>query len=129
MKLGFVEKVGSIGSIIAAAACPACFPLLAVVGAALGLGVLRPLEGTVFLVFQVLVGVALVGNIISFLNHRGLLSLIVGIISPLLIFFSVHVFWNSFLLYLGLFGLMVASILNFIANRRCKTCIAVKKNE
>ncbi len=82
MKLGFVEKVGSIGSIIAAAACPACFPLLAVVGAALGLGVLRPLEGTAFLAFQVLVGVALVGNIISFLNHRELLPLIVGIISP-----------------------------------------------
>jgi len=44
--------------------------------------VLRPLEGTVFLAFQVLVGVALVGNIISFLNHRELLPLIVGIISP-----------------------------------------------
>jgi mercuric ion transport protein len=82
MKLEFVEKVGSIRSIIAAAACPTCFPLLAVVGAALGLGVLRPLEGTVFLTFQVLVGVALVGYIISFLNHRELLPLIVGIISP-----------------------------------------------
>jgi hypothetical protein len=40
MQRAFVEKFGSIGAIIAAAACPICFPKLALIGSAVGLGVL-----------------------------------------------------------------------------------------
>ena len=74
MKLGFIEKIGSIGAFVAAAACPACFPLLAIVGATLGLGVLSPFEGWVFVLFKSLVLVALAGNVLSFLHHRTLLG-------------------------------------------------------
>ena len=114
--------MGSIGSVIAALACPACFPFFAVVGSALGLGVFLPFEGTVFLVFQILVGLALVGNIISFFSHRKLLPLVVGVMSPLLIFFAIYIYWNSRFLYAGLFGLLAASVLNFMAKRRCASC-------
>ena len=72
MKWGFVEKIGSIGALLAAAACPACFPSLAVVGATLGLGVLSSFEGWAFVLFKSLVLVALVGNVLSYLNHRTL---------------------------------------------------------
>lgn len=124
MKFGFIEKIGSIGSLISALACPACFPVFAVVGAALGLGVFHPFEGIVFVVFRVLVLVALAGNILVFFNHRRLLPLVVGVASPAMIFFTIYVYWNSTLLYVGLFGLLAASVLNFIANRACKTCKA-----
>jgi len=122
---GKVEKIGSIGSFLAALACPACFPMFAVVGSALGLGFLRPYEGWVFLAFRILVLIALIGNVISFLNHRNKAALAVGIGSPLLIFFSLYIYFNPFFMYFGLFGLVVASILNYISNRQC--AINVKK--
>jgi mercuric ion transport protein len=94
MKSEVVEKVGTIGALLAAVACPACFPLLAVVGAALGLGIFRPFEGWVFVVFQVLVLIALIGNILSFLRHRRVLPLILGVTSPALILFSLYIWFN-----------------------------------
>jgi mercuric ion transport protein len=122
MRTGVVEKIGAIGALVTAAACPACFPMLAVVGAALGLGVLRPFEGWVFMVFQVLVVIAILGNILSFVRHRRAFPLIIGLSGPLLIFFALYVRFNQVLLYVGLFGLAAASILNFIANRQCARC-------
>ncbi len=121
-KIGIIEKLASIGAVIAAAACPACFPVLAVVGSVLGLGVLHRFEGSVFLVFQILVLLALAGNVASFLGHRRILPLIVGVVSPLIIFFALYVQFHPLMLYLGLFGLAAASVLSFIANRRCARC-------
>jgi mercuric ion transport protein len=122
MKLGFVDKIGSIGSLVTAAACPACFPMLAVVGSAVGLGVLRPLEGKVFLAFQLLVGVSLVGSFISYFNHRKILPLLIGVISPGLIFFALYIRFHSVIIYSGLLGLAVASVMNLLANRHCRKC-------
>ncbi len=122
MKASVIERIGSVGAVIAAAACPACFPMLAIVGSALGLGVLRAFEGPVIFVFRVLVLVALAGNLISFSRHRRLSPLIVGVLSPLLIFFTLYVQFNQLLLYFGLFGLAAASLLNFMANRQCARC-------
>ena len=101
LNLGFIDKIGSIGSLLAAAACPACFPMWAVVGSALGLGILHPFEGKVFFVFQLLVAVALVGSIISYFNHRKVLPLLTGTISPALIFFGLYVFFHPVIVYSG----------------------------
>jgi len=117
---GIVEKVGSVGSFLAALSCPACFPMFAVVGSALGLGFLQPYEGWVFLAFRILVLIALIGNIISYLNHQNKIALIIGVGSPLLIFFSLHIYFHPILMYSGLFGLLIASILNYIFNRQCR---------
>ena len=122
MKASIIEKIGSVGALIAAAACPACFPMLAIVGSAPGLGVLQPFEGPIFFVFRILVLVALVGNVISFARHRRFLPLIVGVVSPLLIFFTLYVQFNQLFLYSGPIGLGAASVLNFIANRQCARC-------
>ncbi len=119
MKSGVIEKIGTVGALLAAAACPACFPLLAIAGTALGLGIFQPFEGWVFIAFQILVIIATLGNILSFSRHRRAFPLIIGLTGPLMIFFSLYVRFNQFLLYLGLFGLAVASVLNFVANRQC----------
>jgi hypothetical protein len=58
MQRTVVEKVGSIGAIIAALACPICFPKLALVGLAVGLGVLAPYEGYMAKGVQVLIRTA-----------------------------------------------------------------------
>lgn len=123
MKVDFIEKMGSVGALLAAGACPVCFPMLAVVGSALGLGVLRPYEGKVFFVFQFLVLLALAGNVISFFTHRNVLALVVGIAGPVLIFFALYIHFSPAVLYAGLFGLIAASTLNALAKRRCRKCI------
>jgi len=122
VKSGVIEKIGTIGAVLAAAACPACFPMLAVVGTALGLGIFRPFEGWVFTVFQILVIIAMSGNIVSFFRHRRVIPLMIGLASPLLIFFALYIRFDQLLLYLGLLGLAAASVLNFIANRQCARC-------
>ncbi len=43
--LGLFDKVGSVGSIISATCCAACFPALASLGASIGLGFLSAYEG------------------------------------------------------------------------------------
>jgi mercuric ion transport protein len=40
-----LEQTGTWGAVVAAILCPMCFPKLALIGAALGLGVLAPYEG------------------------------------------------------------------------------------
>jgi mercuric ion transport protein len=122
VKSGLIEKTATIGAILGAAACPACFPMLAIVGTALGFGIFRPFEGWVFVAFQVFIGLALIGNIVSFLRNRHVAPLIVGVASPLLLLFVLHVWFDQVLLYLGLFGLALASILNFFVNRKCASC-------
>lgn len=120
MKL--LDKIGSIGAILAAASCPVCFPLLAAAGSFIGLGVLHPYEGKMLILFQFLVLMSLVGLVLSFRRHRKPLSLIVGIMSALLILIAFHIRFNEMLNYVGLFGLLSASVLKVIENRRCTRC-------
>lgn len=128
--MSLFDKIGSVGSLAAAAACPACFPMLAVVGSAVGLGALHPFEGKVFLVFQLLVVVALLGSVITYFNHRKILPLLIGVVSPCLIFFALYISFHSVIIYSGLLGLAVASVMNMIANRGCRKCnLEIKTNE
>lgn len=120
MKL--LDKIGSIGAILAAASCPVCFPLLATAGSAIGLGALHPYEGKMLILFQILVLVSLAGLVLSFRRHRKPLPLVIGVLSALLIIYAFHIRFNEILNYIGLFGLLSSSVLNVIENRRCTRC-------
>ena len=122
VKFRSLDKLGALGALLAAASCPACFPLLGIAGSALGLGFLRPHEGAMMIVFQGLVLMALAGNILSFRSHRRIAPLVIGVISPILIFFVFYVYFSSVLLNVGLLGLLVAAVMNFIAGRQCTSC-------
>ncbi len=125
MKAKFLDKFGALGavfSLIAATGCPACFPLLGIIGATLGLGFLRPYEGVIVYVFQGFVLLSLIGNIIAYLSHRKIYGLLIGVISPLIIFFAFHIYFDYRLIYIGLFGLFIAAVVNYVENRKCKTC-------
>ncbi|MBI1976081.1 MAG: MerC family mercury resistance protein [Candidatus Omnitrophica bacterium] len=122
MKANIVEKIGNIGSFLAALACPACFGSLAAVGAALGLGIFQRFEGAIAQLFQVLVVTALAGNVIVYFTHRNKIALVIGVASPLLILSSFYLWFEPAVLYAGLFGLLLAALANTLAKSRCKSC-------
>ena len=118
---GILEKVGSVGTFITAAACPVCWPLFASIGATLGLGVLAPFEGIMMtIVFPAFVIISIVGTILSFINHRTYLPLAVSLVSAALILYGFYGGWNLILMYIGIFGLLAGSVLGFFANKKCK---------
>jgi len=119
-----LEKFGSFGAIITAAACPICFPKLALLGALFGMGALASYETVFFIGAQVLVIIALVGHSLSFKTHRDKRILTLAGVSTLTLFLSLYVFASEILNYLAFAGLIGATIWLIIENRRCKTCIA-----
>ncbi len=64
-----LEKIGSLGAVIAAAACPVCFPKLALIGALFGLGALGAYESQLFIAAQILVVVAVLGHALAYLQQ------------------------------------------------------------
>ena len=114
-----LDKFGPLGSIVAAAACPICFPKLALIGALLGLGALVEYEFYFLLAAQILVLISLVGVILAFSNHRNLKILIAGIACVLLFFVSLYLIVNEYLSYLALAGLVASFIWQLVAAKQC----------
>ncbi|MDT7531209.1 organomercurial transporter MerC [Sphingopyxis sp. SE2] len=107
------DKAGVIGAIIAAMGCAACFPAIASLGAAIGLGFLSQYEGVLIryaLPLFALIGLA--ANVVGGLRHRNWPRMIIGMIGPLLVLAAallmvLYMKRTEWLLYLGLL-LMVA---------------------
>jgi mercuric ion transport protein len=119
-----LEKFGSFGAIAAAAACPICFPKLALIGALFGFGVLAKYEVVFFYMAQVLIIFALVGHIISYKRLQNLALLIVAFISAILFFGSLYVFTSEILSYFALTGMIAAMTWMMIEDRRCTNSVA-----
>jgi hypothetical protein len=119
-----LEKFGSFGAIVAAAACPICFPKLALIGALFGFGVLVKYEVAFFYMTQLMIIFALVGHIISYKRLRNLTLLILAIISATLFFGSLYVFTSEILSYFALTGMIVATARMMIEDRRCRISVA-----
>lgn len=117
-----LEKTGSFGSIVAAAACPVCFPKLALLGAIFGMGTLAKYETAFFIAAHVLVVLAMVGHVVSYKRHhnRALLTLAGG--SVALFFISLYVFGVELLTYMAFAGLITATVWLMFENRRCQSC-------
>ena len=117
-----LENYGSFGAIVAAAACPICFPKLALIGAYLGLGALAKYETFFFYGAHILIVMALVGHVISYkkVPNRTLLAL--AIISASLFFISLYLIASETLAYIALAGLVAASIWMIIESRRYDSC-------
>jgi mercuric ion transport protein len=124
MDRSFFEKFGTIGAVVAAAACPICFPKVALVGAAIGFGTLAPFEGYIAVGVQVLFVLALVGQALAFPRHRNRWLLALSVVTTVLLFVAYYVFPSSTLLQVSLAGLVAASIWLVVESRRCATCEA-----
>jgi mercuric ion transport protein len=119
----WTEKFGTTGAVVAALACPICFPKLAVVGAALGLGIFAPYEKYVALGVQALFVVAFVGQVLSYRTHRNEWLLGFSSLVTVLLFVGYYVVPSSILLQVSLAGLVVASIWQVVAIKRCASCL------
>ena len=115
-----LDRIGSMGALIAAVAVPCCFPLFAAIGTALGLGALSQYEGIILYIFQGFAAVTVIGLLLSFLKHRNITPLLLG--TAACVFLGYH-FYRSFslvALYGGLFALIAATIWNYFISRKGK---------
>jgi mercuric ion transport protein len=122
------DKSGSFGAVIAAMGCSFCFPAIASLGAAIGLGFLAQWEG--FLLTKVMPGAAiltLLVNVLGYFHHRQWYRSVLGVIGPIAILLILNfwfaTYWRTDAIYAAL-GLMVAvSIWDIFwpANRHCVT--------
>jgi len=115
----FIEQSASVGILVTAMACPVCWPLFALAGSSLGLGILAPWEGILMnYVFPPLVMLGAVGSIVSFKSHRKVIPLVVGLLSAAIILFGFYVGWQLVLMYIGIFGMLLASVLSYLEIRK-----------
>lgn len=127
MTTNILDKVGSIGAVIAGAAVPCCFPFLSLIGGILGLSFLAPYETYILYAMQLLVAVALVGSVIAYRGHRKILPLLLSGLSTAAVLYALNTDMNVKILYAGLAGLIAVSIWNSIEAKRCAD--ACKPNE
>lgn len=119
MSKNVLDKVGSIGALLAGAAVPCCFPFLSLIGSILGLSFLAPYKAYVLYAMQLLVVLALVGSIIAYRGHRKILPFTLGFLSTLTVLYSLNTSMDVRILYPGLAGLVVAAIWNSIEVKLC----------
>lgn len=121
------DKAGVLGSIASAMGCAACFPALASLGAAIGLGFLARWEGLfITTLIPLFAALALLANGLGWFIHRQWHRTALGVIGPLLVL-SAAVLMRFYglptapLLYVGLVFMVGMSIwdLRAPATRRC----------
>jgi mercuric ion transport protein len=118
------DKVGVVGAIVAAMGCSACFPAIASLGAAIGLGFLTQYEGVLIRYLLPLFAViALIANAIGGLRHRHSARMILGVIGPLLVLAAALLMvafgWpTEWLLYPGLVLMVIVAIWDLVQPAR-----------
>ena len=123
-----LEKFGSVGALIAAAACPVCFPKVALIAAIFGLGFLEQYEGYATRAVQVFALVAFVGQIVAFPRHRNGWLLGFSAAATALLFVAYYAIdFSPFVLQLGLVCVIAASVWLVVELRRCAKRKAVSE--
>lgn len=128
------DKAGVIGAIVAAAGCAACFPALASLGAAIGLGFLSQYEGLfIRILLPMFAGIALLAHVIGGVNHRRWRRVALGAIGPLLVLAAVFVMRASgqrtgWLLYPGLLLMIAVSIWDLLSPPRKVSCATAENS-
>ena len=118
--MNYLDKLGSLGSIVAAAACPACFPQLAALGTLVGLGALSSYEGQIFLATKVLVVLAIVGHVLAYRRHCSVVLLVLGAGGGVLFFIAMYLLGSELAVYVGLGAMLLASILDLVRRLRVR---------
>ena len=100
------DKAGVVGSVVSAAACPACLPALTSLGAAMGLGIFAEYEGLfITKLLPLFAAVALVANALGWLSHRQWHRSLLGVAGPTIVLAALLLFpgweWFAELLYAG----------------------------
>jgi len=120
------DKTGVLGTVISVLGCSACFPAIASLGAAVGLGFLGQWEGLfVNTLLPIFAGVALVANFLGWFSHRQYLRTVLGMIGPSMVLATMFPLWeyewSTYLLYTGIGVMLATSVWDLVspASRRC----------
>lgn len=114
---------GTIGAIIAAMSCTACFPALATLASALGLGFLGQFEGiSIRYILPLFALIGLAANVIGGLR-QGWVRMILGLIGPLLVLaaallMAAYGMPTEWLLYPGLVLMTAIAMWDLMAAKR-----------
>lgn len=129
------EKSSTLGALVSLMGCSMCFPAIASLGGALGMGFLSQWEGlfinTLLPIFAVL---ALAINLFGYFLHKQVIRTLVGIIGPIILLLSIypwfHYSWSTNATYAGIAIMLAASLWDILspANKHCKTesCCSIK---
>lgn len=112
-----LDKIGSVGALLAAIAAPCCFPIFAAFAAGVGLGALSEYESVVLYLFQGFALLSFVGLVLGYRRHRRIGPALVGAVSVAAIAYNFYGSYRLTTLYAGLAGLLVATIWNYFAGR------------
>jgi mercuric ion transport protein len=80
------DKAGALGSVVSAMGCAACFPAIASLGAAIGLGFLQNTKDCSSQLLPLFAVVALLANALGWLSHRQWHRSLLGMIGPAIVF-------------------------------------------
>lgn len=116
-----IDKLGVFGLFFTALFSPCCFPLFTFIGSALGLGSFELFAGWTMGVFLMMVLITIVGLILSYYKNHYLYPLLIAIPSALLILFGYYVA-NTYFIYTGMFGILIATGINYYRNKLYNTC-------
>ncbi|MGQ0655940.1 MAG: MerC family mercury resistance protein [Betaproteobacteria bacterium] len=109
LKPNQLEKLGSGAAVIAAAACPICFPKLALIGAFFGLGGLAAYESQLFVAAQALVLLAAGGHAFGWWRTRRHARFAAALVSAAAFFAGLYLFGSEIVVYAGFAGLVASS--------------------
>lgn len=115
------NQTGSLGTFVSAMGCGLCFPALASLGSAIGLGFLSQYESMFVTVLLPLFALlALLANALGWLKHRQWRRRILGMSGPALVLIGLYTFISG-VLYTGMALMMAISLWDLLspANRRC----------
>lgn len=122
------DKAGVLGSVVSAMGCATCFPALASLGSAIGLGFLQEYEGLfISKLLPLFASFAVLTNALGWLRHRQWHRSLLGMVGPAIVFAGTFWFlgnwWTAELVYAGLALMIGVSIWDLIspANHRCAT--------
>lgn len=122
----FGDKAGSLGAVVSAMGCAMCFPAIASLGAAVGLGFLSQWEGLfVSTLLPLFAWVALILNGLGWFSHKQWHRSALGMFGPVLLLLSLYPWfqyaWSTYVTYSALGFMVVVSIWDIFspANHRC----------
>jgi mercuric ion transport protein len=120
------DRLGPLGAVVAAMGCAGCFPAIASLGAALGLGFLHAYEGVfVNTILPLAAWLTLVTQILGWFFHRQWKRTLLGLLGPVLLLLSLYPWfayaWSTWVTYAALALMVVVSIWDLWspANKRC----------
>lgn len=117
------DKTGVLGSIVSAMGCTLCFPALASISTAIGMGFLVQWESLFLHVLLPLFAViALLANALGWFSHHQWQRSALGMIGPVLVLIGRYTFISP-VLYVGLVFMLAVAIWDLAspAHRRCAT--------